>query len=501
MSKIERSQNDLVSKINQEYAKVAARLGLGFNSSGFEVIGPFPGGTFGRVNHVFTSQRTPDIYTDTNIITFTAHGLAAAIQSEPLKCYCALFVDKPAPASIYVKQIREGFRKKPIWVPFDRSMKAADVYKSRSNWNGLVDALNADKELEKQIGRFRTDNNVHGIDQRLTVGRGKTFPVRVNDAENNHGTVCMIIPMGNRTLVATQNVLQNPKDIEPALQAIQRIASTIQSYGYDQPTTGPMISDYAEDLLKKMPQGPTSTPVSKPTPPLPAPKMEQEGITCPSCGHVNAVGQKFCGECGSALTQSQICSKCGAENPVGHKFCGECGAPLGVQPPPVPEQPEIDVSDPLEQLITEIRGGKDAQWTVRYQTTKQEYEGRLWNIANEGYFMGSTELMELTKRIPQNHHYQLFENIKYVKAPNGKALTGGFMNLAVVFDQNAPDGLTGRSIQVLLLPRDDNTSDTPIRMLASTDKEMNPSLLGVMIDVLVNNPGQVKEFYLWGVKK
>jgi hypothetical protein len=37
-------------------------------------------------------------------------------------------------------------------------------------------------------------------------------------------------------------------------------------------------------------------------------------------------------------------------------------------------------------------------------------------------------------------------------------------------------------------------------MLASTDKEMTPSLLSVIIDVLLNNPGQVKEFSLWGIK-
>ena len=49
-------------------------------------------------------------------------------------------------------------------------------------------------------------------------------------------------------------------------------------------------------------------------------------MTCPSCGHENAEGQKFCGECGSALQAG--CPSCGAENPPGQRFCGQCGTPL-----------------------------------------------------------------------------------------------------------------------------------------------------------------------------
>ena len=57
-------------------------------------------------------------------------------------------------------------------------------------------------------------------------------------------------------------------------------------------------------------------------------RQRQRGarVTCPSCGHENAEGQKFCGECGSALQAG--CPSCGAENPPGQKFCGECGTPL-----------------------------------------------------------------------------------------------------------------------------------------------------------------------------
>jgi class 3 adenylate cyclase/tetratricopeptide (TPR) repeat protein len=53
-------------------------------------------------------------------------------------------------------------------------------------------------------------------------------------------------------------------------------------------------------------------------------------MTCPSCGHENLEGQKFCGECGTPLQAA--CPSCGAQNAPGQKFCGECGEALAAQP-------------------------------------------------------------------------------------------------------------------------------------------------------------------------
>jgi class 3 adenylate cyclase/tetratricopeptide (TPR) repeat protein len=49
-------------------------------------------------------------------------------------------------------------------------------------------------------------------------------------------------------------------------------------------------------------------------------------MRCESCGTENPTGQRFCGECGSAL--SLICGSCGAANQPGQKFCGACGTQL-----------------------------------------------------------------------------------------------------------------------------------------------------------------------------
>src|SRR5207249_12188271 len=49
-------------------------------------------------------------------------------------------------------------------------------------------------------------------------------------------------------------------------------------------------------------------------------------MDCPACGSENEAARKFCGECGSPLTQ--ICPSCGEPNAPAVKFCGERGAPL-----------------------------------------------------------------------------------------------------------------------------------------------------------------------------
>src|ERR671931_1987796 len=49
--------------------------------------------------------------------------------------------------------------------------------------------------------------------------------------------------------------------------------------------------------------------------------------TCLNCGSEYPAGQRFCGNCGTAL--ALVCSSCGGSTPPGQRFCGDCGAPLG----------------------------------------------------------------------------------------------------------------------------------------------------------------------------
>lgn len=55
--------------------------------------------------------------------------------------------------------------------------------------------------------------------------------------------------------------------------------------------------------------------------------QQTQTIPCPSCGKQNAVGMKFCSDCGSKMEVAKVpCVKCGAELREGAKFCSECGA-------------------------------------------------------------------------------------------------------------------------------------------------------------------------------
>jgi len=53
-------------------------------------------------------------------------------------------------------------------------------------------------------------------------------------------------------------------------------------------------------------------------------------VACPSCGHQNPVGAKFCSNCGTQIPAAaggkQFCTQCGHELNAGAKFCGNCGA-------------------------------------------------------------------------------------------------------------------------------------------------------------------------------
>ena len=51
-------------------------------------------------------------------------------------------------------------------------------------------------------------------------------------------------------------------------------------------------------------------------------------MMCPRCSAESPSGQKFCGECGTAL--ALVCASCGTAGSPGQKFCGECGAALAV---------------------------------------------------------------------------------------------------------------------------------------------------------------------------
>src|SRR5216683_3715320 len=54
--------------------------------------------------------------------------------------------------------------------------------------------------------------------------------------------------------------------------------------------------------------------------------LQNDSMRCAKCGAENPKGKRFCGDCGTPLTNR--CAQCGADSTPEKKFCGECGAAL-----------------------------------------------------------------------------------------------------------------------------------------------------------------------------
>jgi class 3 adenylate cyclase len=106
-------------------------------------------------------------------------------------------------------------------------------------------------------------------------------------------------------------------------------------------------------------------------------------VSCPTCGHTNPAGNRFCGSCGAALAAS--CAACGHSNPPDHRFCGACGAALAlgksaspVTAPPAPERsPRAYTPRHLADKILASRAaleGERKQVTVLFADVKGSME-------------------------------------------------------------------------------------------------------------------------------
>ena len=94
-------------------------------------------------------------------------------------------------------------------------------------------------------------------------------------------------------------------------------------------------------------------------------------LNCPSCGHANRDGARFCAECGTSLTGPLTCPSCGAENPAEATFCDACGHALSETQAPATAPPSQ--ADPRSQtpphLASKIRASRCAVEGERKQVT------------------------------------------------------------------------------------------------------------------------------------
>src|SRR3972149_495817 len=85
-------------------------------------------------------------------------------------------------------------------------------------------------------------------------------------------------------------------------------------------------------------------------------------MLCPSCKFDSPPQNRFCGQCGTAL--SLHCPQCGAEAPSGNRFCGQCGASL--QAAPGPTAKPAPVPAPAPKRGTPAPAGERRQVTVLF---------------------------------------------------------------------------------------------------------------------------------------
>src|SRR5262245_18136025 len=69
-------------------------------------------------------------------------------------------------------------------------------------------------------------------------------------------------------------------------------------------------------------------------------------MDCPNCDAIVPSGNRFCGQCGTALPLR--CRTCGSVNPAGAKFCGDCSAGLKSGALPVDRSPRTLRSTEIE---------------------------------------------------------------------------------------------------------------------------------------------------------
>jgi hypothetical protein len=351
MSDIETSRAKSVDKINKEYdtaLRRVARTPIEFETRRINDfhsgLGP---GSLDGIAHFIETNDGYRIASFTVLLHYTAYGLARPVVWEGMTCYCGSFVDNSVSTSIIVKSIKEGLRKKPYFLPYVETpnFSAKGTLKGKTSWSRLLDDLNDDEALRGLLRRLPMEKTIHGIDERYQAGKDKIWNYKLNDLDDNYRTLCQIIPLGNKTLIATRHMVGDPRRIEQAVKCICRIRDHILNYGYDRLSVGRVPQQWANDVIElvkhyaPLPETPATEFVPAPETPL-SPLVqndEQEagGLqVCPGCGAETSPEMRYCGECGFNLFSNggaSNCPRCGVGIHSGMNFCGRCGAHLKQQ--------------------------------------------------------------------------------------------------------------------------------------------------------------------------
>jgi ribosomal protein L40E len=494
------SRDRCIQALSDGYAKGLEGLLSGPLTYEYGRISEFKGGGFYGITHTIPLQGGVNLYAYTAVMEFTAHGQAGTIRHEPMKCYMGAMVPSTAPGSIYVKEIRGFLSKDMVWLPYNKQMKAPEVQMRKAGWSPLVDALNKDKALRELVKKTPDAKTIRGIDPNLKADAFAKFEVTVGDEEENHNTRCQVVPMGDRTLVATQHVVSAPEDIKYPVQVILRVAEKLRSQSGVEPQEGPVIQDWAEQIIKIIAQADTSTPAPKPpTPAAPqvkpqpeAPKPVAQGNTCRVCGYVNPPDNTYCGKCGSKMEPVlRTCPACGHLNPPANDFCGKCGKPLASQV--AAQQPQA-ATERASGVAAQPETGRRARWLVRLIQGGAAQDVYVWNLWEELWISPQATFQRLLEAVQANSHYKWVKALRSVYDPTGRSSSGGYMHLAVAFNAQAPASLAAKRVQLLAVRQGKGGG---FRVVGSDDQGLTKEQYEAVFEVAISRPDAVDELTLY----
>jgi len=494
------SRDRCIQALSEGYAKGLEGLLSGPLTHEYGRISEFKGGGFYGVTHTIPLQGGVTLYSYTAVMEFTAHGPSGTIRHEPMKCYTGAMVPSPAPGSIYVKEIRGFLRKDMVWLPYNKQMKAPEVQMRKAGWSPLVDALNRDKALRELVKKVPGAKTIRGIDPNLKADAFARFEVTVGDEEDNHNTRCQVVPMGDRTLVATQHVVSAPQDIKWPAQVILQVAEKLRGQTGVEPKEGPVIQDWAEQLIKIIAQADTSTPSQKPQAPTvaqaqpqpEAPKPVAQSKVCRVCGYVNPLNNTYCGKCGSKLEAAmKVCPSCGYLNPAETAYCGKCGKPMAGQAAAPPRQ---TVSERMSGATPQPEMGRRARWMVRLSHGGAAQDIYLWSLWDELWVSPQATFQRLLEAVQANSHYNWVKALRSVYAPTGRSSSGGYLYLAVAFNVQAPASLAAKRVQLLAIRQGEGGG---FRAVGSDDQGLTKEQYEDVFEVAITRPEAVDDLTLY----
>lgn len=523
------SRDRCIQALNEGYSKALGSVVSEPLTHDLRRISEFKGGGFYGLTHIIQTRAGLTLYAFTAIMEFTADGQAGTVLHEPMKCYLGAMVPASAPGSIYVKEFRGFLSKSLAWIPYHKQLKASEVHEKKMDRSPLLKALNGDKELLGLVKKMPDARTIVGIDSNLNVSRWNRFEVKVNDEEENHNTKCQVVPMGDRTLVATQHVVGNLSDVAYAAEVVLRVAETLRKKPHSEPTEGSIIQEWADQIIKlvassdiqapllrpptpstlstlTIPSTPStlptpSTPSTLPMPPIPQDKLQATapqaagGNTCSVCGHVSPPEYNFCGRCGAKLEPPpRQCPICGYNNTSGNNFCGICGQSLtGGQRAPQPAPPAS--SDPMERIMSSVQNGRRARWLVQFGKGDQVLqEIHVWNLWEERWVSPQATFDRLLGAIQSNSHYEWVKALRYVHAPTGQTTSGGYMHLTIKFTPYAPSPFSGKRLQVLAVGQGRMGG---FRAVGADEQTLTREQYDNVFELAITRPELVEELTLW----